>query len=286
MPTEYRLPAPDKRLLRAARSLHHNQQAKEIAEARIERASEALISYLGLFGLAAARFGLFDVMLVDGQLTITKLPGHDAEQLVLPDMDVREPVVHDAAPLVAYGAPPPHLHRAQPDMHASQVSFLAPEEAAFMHELRQLTARATSIYDSTRPGAGYPEFGPTFTSAAEVYTHLKDAMADLPQEQLRVLTMTLKNRLIGEYLLYQGTLNATTIRVAEVFRPAIVDHAASIIVAHNHPSGDPTPSQDDIATTRQLTQAGDLFDITVLDHVIIASRGFASMKERGHLPPR
>ena len=155
-----------------------------------------------------------------------------------------------------------------------------------MHELRQLAARAATIYDSTRPGTGYPESDVTLTSGAEVYAYLRAAMVDLPQEQLRVLTMTIKNQLIAEYLLYQGTLNATTIRVAEIFRPAIVDHAAHIIVAHNHPSGDPAPSHDDIATTRQLTQAGDLFDIKLLDHVIVARRGFASMKEQGHIPSR
>jgi DNA repair protein RadC len=284
MPTEQQCLPPDKRLVRAARSLYHNREAKEIAEARIERASDALVSYLGLAGLATARFGLFDVVLVDGQLTVTKLPDNDAEQLVLPEMEAGEHAIHEAAPLVAYGALPPQLHRLQPAPPATQVSFLAPEEAAFMHELRQLAARAVTIYDSTRPGTGYPESSPVMSSGAEVYAYLRAAMAELPQEQLRVLTMTLKNQLIGEYLLYQGTLNATTIRVAEVFRPAIVDHAAQIIVAHNHPSGDPTPSQDDIATTRQITQAGDLFDIKLLDHVIVARRGFASLKERGHIP--
>lgn len=155
-----------------------------------------------------------------------------------------------------------------------------------MHELRQLTVRAATIYDHARPGETAAEPGVMLTSGAEVYAYLRAAMVDLPQEQLRVLTMSIKNQLIGEYLLYQGTLNATTIRVAEIFRPAIVDSAAHIIVAHNHPSGDPAPSGEDIATTRQLAQAGDLFDITLLDHVIVARRGFASMRDQGYLPRR
>lgn len=285
MQTEQRLSLTDKRLLRAARSLYHNQQAKATAEARIDRAAEALISYLGLTGLATAQFGLFDVSVVDGQLQVTKLPGHDAEQLVLPEMGVVEHAVHDAAPFITYGTPAHAARRVQTSSHADQVSFLAPEEAAFMHELRQLTARAATIYDGTRSHPGYPESGVTFSSGSEVYGYLKPAMADLPQEQLRVLTMTLKNQLINEYLLYQGTINTTAIRVAEVFRPAIIDNAYAVLVAHNHPSGDPTPSPDDIMTTRQLSQAGDLFDIRVLDHVIIAHNGYASMRERGHLPP-
>lgn len=285
MQVEQRLSPPDKRLLRAARSLYHNQQAKAIAEARIDRAAEALISYLGLTGLATARFGLFEVSVVEGQLQVAKLPGHDAEQLVLPEMGVVEHAVHDAAPFITYGTPAHVAPHVQTVRHADQVSFLAPEEAALMHELRQLTARAAAIYDRTRPHTGYPESGVKFSSGSEVYLFLKSAMADLPREQLRVLTVNLKNQLINEYLLYQGTLNATTIRVAEIFRPAIIDNAYAILVAHNHPSGDPSPSHDDIATTRQLSQAGDLFDIRVLDHVIIARNGYASMRERGHLPP-
>lgn len=166
---------------------------------------------------------------------------------------------------------------------ASQIGFLAPEDAAFIHQVRQLAARAAVIYNAHRPDGRAGEIGIALQSAADVYEYLQPGMAALPQEQMRALTLTMKNTLITDRLVYQGTINASPIRVAEVFRPAIVDSAASIIIAHNHPSGDPTPSQDDLAVTRKLAQAGDLFDIPLLDHIIVARRGFASMKVLGHL---
>jgi DNA repair protein RadC len=76
-------------------------------------------------------------------------------------------------------------------------------------------------------------------------------------------------------------LNSSVVRVAEVFREAIRCNAAAIIVAHNHPSGDPTPSPEDIRVTRDLRQAGTLLDIELLDHVIIGAQRYVSMKERG-----
>lgn len=256
-------------------------------EGRIDRAEESLRSYLELAGLESATIGGYQVERIGEELNLTPIALLGVTQLPLPETPLGVHAIREAQPVAAYHATPQLVPRTHPDSFpASQVSFLAPDEAAFMHELRQLAARAATIYDSTRPTDAAPEPGIALTSAGEVYAYLRAGMVHLPQEQLRVLTMSIKNQLIGEYLLYQGTLNATTIRVAEIFRPAIVDSAASIIVAHNHPSGDPTPSQDDIATTRQLTQAGSLFDITLLDHVIVATRGYASLKERGHIPPR
>lgn len=257
-------------------------------EGRIDRAEEALRSYLELSGLESATIGGYQVERVGEELNLTPIALLGAAQLPLPDLP---PVVHTAlevrpAPTSRSARVAEAPSRYSDTAHLSQVSFLAPEEAAFMHELRQLAARAATIYDSTRPDGASPEPGIPLMSAAAVYAYLRGDMTHLPQEQMRILTMNLKNRLIAEHLLYQGTLNATTVRVAEVFRPAIVDHAASIIIAHNHPSGDPTPSADDIAITRQLTQAGDLFDITLLDHVIVARGGYASLKERGHISVR
>ena len=255
-------------------------------EGRIDRAEATLCSYLELAGLESAAIGGFQVERIGEELSLTPIALLGVTQLVLPETPGAHAIA-EAAPARAYhasaGRPAP---RHQPETSpVSQVSFLAPEDAAFIHHLRQMTARAATIYEASHPGALPPEAGVTLTNAGEVYAYLRADMADLPQEQLRVLTMTLKNQLLGEYLLYQGTLSASIVRIAEVFRPAIIDHAAHIIVAHNHPSGDPAPSGHDIATTRQLVQAGDLFDIRLLDHVIIGSRGFVSMGDRGHVRP-
>jgi DNA repair protein RadC len=83
--------------------------------------------------------------------------------------------------------------------------------------------------------------------------------------------------------LYQGSVNTSQVRVAEVFKQAILDNSPSIVVAHNHPSGDPTPSPDDVAVTRELVKAGELMEVKVLDHLIIGHGPgrFVSMKERG-----
>jgi len=78
-----------------------------------------------------------------------------------------------------------------------------------------------------------------------------------------------------------GSVNAVSIRAAETFRQAIVLEATSVILAHNHPSGDPRPSPQDIALTRELIRAGELLDIAVLDHVVIGARGFVSLRRAG-----
>ena len=113
------------------------------------------------------------------------------------------------------------------------------------------------------------------------YDFLAPQMDHLEQEHLQALNLNTKNRLLSAPLIYQGTLAGTHVRVAEVFRPAIAANAAGLIVAHNHPSGDPQPSPDDIHITRQLVEAGRLLDINVLDHIVIGDGRFVSMRERG-----
>jgi DNA repair protein RadC len=81
--------------------------------------------------------------------------------------------------------------------------------------------------------------------------------------------------------IYIGSLNTSTIRVGELFREAIRRNSAAVIVAHNHPSGDPTPSPEDVVITRQIVKAGQLLDIDVLDHVVIGQGKYVSLKERG-----
>ena len=83
-----------------------------------------------------------------------------------------------------------------------------------------------------------------------------------------------------QQVVYQGTVNASVVRAAEVFRPAITRNNPAIVVLHNHPSGDPTPSPEDVRTTEQLRQAGELLDIELLDHIIIGQHKFVSLKER------
>lgn len=106
-------------------------------------------------------------------------------------------------------------------------------------------------------------------------------MSHLDQEQLRAICLDTKNRVQKIQTVYVGSLNASMVRIGEVFKEAIRLNSASIIVVHNHPSGDPTPSPEDIVVTRQMIEAGRLLDIDVLDHLVIGNGRFVSMRERG-----
>lgn len=105
-------------------------------------------------------------------------------------------------------------------------------------------------------------------------------MGRLPQEQLRVVCLDTKHHVQTTAMVYQGSVNEACVRVAEVFREPLRRTSAAIILAHNHPSGDPTPSPEDVVVTRQLVQAGKLLDITVLDHLIIGQGQWVSLRER------
>jgi DNA repair protein RadC len=125
------------------------------------------------------------------------------------------------------------------------------------------------------------EEAPSVNSPADAYNLLRD-MEIFEQEHLRVILLNTKMRSLGVIEVYIGAINNVQIRLAEVFRPAIQRNANSLILAHNHPSHDPTPSPDDVAITRAAVQAGKLMDINVADHLVIGRGGrFVSLKERG-----
>ena len=105
-------------------------------------------------------------------------------------------------------------------------------------------------------------------------------LAYLDHEEMRVLVLDTKNQVIANLLMYKGSLNSSVLRAAEIFKPAITRSCCGILVCHNHPSGDTTPSPEDIATTEQLVEAGKILDIEVLDHLIIGNSRFVSLKER------
>jgi DNA repair protein RadC len=104
-------------------------------------------------------------------------------------------------------------------------------------------------------------------------------MAYLDTEQIRILLLDAKGQLVEKASLYQGTANSSVLRAAEVFRPAVIRNCPGLILCHNHPSGDPTPSKEDIETTRQLVEAGRILDIELVDHIIIGHQRFVSLKE-------
>ena len=118
-------------------------------------------------------------------------------------------------------------------------------------------------------------------SPSDLAQLLMASLGHLEQEHLVVVYLNTRNVVISKETLYVGSLNASYIRTAEVFRGAIRQNAAAIIVAHNHPSGDPTPSPEHVTVTRGLYEAGKLVDIELLDHLVIGRQRFISLHERG-----
>jgi DNA repair protein RadC len=133
-----------------------------------------------------------------------------------------------------------------------------------------------------RLAVAVPEERPVIRSPREVVNLVSSEMSLLDQEELWLLLLNTKNQVLAIRRVYRGTINSSSVRVAELFRAAIRENAASIIVAHNHPSGDPTPSPEDVRVTTDAVRAGELLEVDVLDHVIVGSRErWVSLKERG-----
>ena len=126
-----------------------------------------------------------------------------------------------------------------------------------------------------------PEERPAINSPADAAALVQYEMSALEQEHLRVILLDRRNRVMETVEVYKGSVSSSQIRVGEVFKESIRKNASALIVIHNHPSGDPTPSPDDVAVTRAIVQAGKLLDVEVLDHLVIGQGRWVSLKERG-----
>lgn len=123
---------------------------------------------------------------------------------------------------------------------------------------------------------------PTINSPSDAAGLVQYEMSLLEKEHLRVILLDTRNHVLDIVQIYEGSVNCSQVRVGEVFKPAVARNAPSIIVLHSHPSGDPTPSPDDVAVTRAIVQAGKLLDVSCLDHIVIGHGSrWVSMKERG-----
>ena len=156
------------------------------------------------------------------------------------------------------------------------------DELAAQHGMGQ--AKATQIKAALELGRrlqiAAPNERPQVRGPADVANLLMLEMGLLEQEHLRTVLLDTKNFVIRVANIYVGSLNSAAVRIGEVFREAIRANSASLIVVHNHPSGDPTPSPEDVRVTEMLVEAGRLMDIEVLDHLIIGRNRYISLKEQ------
>lgn len=162
----------------------------------------------------------------------------------------------------------------------------SPEGQALLDALRSnlsLLGELAARYEvAVRPEG--PQDPPAISCSQDIYNLLGPEMSTLAQEQLRVLLLDRKNQVMGQRVIYQGNVYSSMVRSAEVFRAAIIESVPAVVVAHNHPSGDPNPSPEDVRITQKLKRAASLLDIDLLDHIVIGGKRHVSLKSRGLMP--
>jgi DNA repair protein RadC len=152
--------------------------------------------------------------------------------------------------------------------------------------LRRAQRVAAAVELGKRVLAAQPDRPWLIRGPADIAERLLPQMAYLEREELRVCLLNTRHRVIGEETVYVGNLAGSPVRVGEVFREAVRRQAAAIVVIHNHPSGDPAPSGDDLRITADLAEAGRLLDIDLLDHLVIGASGWVSLRATGAFEPR
>lgn len=193
------------------------------------------------------------------------------EELLAVLLNDRPTGLETAAAVVARFPRPEMLRQAHP-AELGRIHGLTPGKIARLQASFELAARARDA----RPGQKQAIHSP-----AEAAGLVQYAMSALDHEELWLLLLDTRSRVIDLRKLYRGSVNSSQVRVGEVFREAILRNAPNLIVIHNHPSGDATPSPDDVALTRAIVQAGKGLDIDVLDHLVIGQGQWTSLKERG-----
>ncbi len=171
----------------------------------------------------------------------------------------------------------------------SEYKSLAGIARAGLYELQkfngigqQRAARLQATFElGKRLAKELPREATRITSPSDIAQLLMPEMCLLEQEQMRVVLLDTKNRVTSIVTAYQGSVHTTVIRIGELFREAIRRNCTGIVLVHNHPSGEPTPSPEDAAITREIVKAGQLLDIDVLDHLVIGDQRFVSLKEHG-----
>ena len=166
------------------------------------------------------------------------------------------------------------------------LAALAGREATELARVRGVgrakAARLAATFElSRRLRARAPARRVVLSSPDDVYAAYGPLMEDLPHEVFRIALLDAKNGLLRDRVISEGSLSSSLVHPSRVFKPAILESAASVILLHNHPSGDPTPSREDVRLTRQLVECGNLLDVKIHDHVIIGRARYVSLSEQG-----
>jgi DNA repair protein RadC len=154
------------------------------------------------------------------------------------------------------------------------VKGIGSAKAATLSAAFELVRRIQSHKDTDKP---------SFRRSSDIADHYLPLMRDLRKEVFKILLLNRANRLIKEVFISEGTLDASIVHPRDVFREALLEPAAGIILIHNHPSGNPSPSEEDLRITKQLVEAGRLLGIRVFDHIILAGESYRSLADEGLL---
>lgn len=163
-----------------------------------------------------------------------------------------------------------------------ELPYLSIEELAEIKGIAQVKAIQikASLELGRRMAVALREHNVDITSPADVFNFMAEEMRYLEQEEFRVIFLNIKNKIITTEVIFKGSLNSSIVHPREIFRLALKRNAASVILLHNHPSGDPKPSSEDISVTRRLVEAGEVMGIKVLDHIIIGEKNYISFREK------
>ncbi len=171
------------------------------------------------------------------------------------------------------------------DYNIKQLSQANISKLTQMHGIGNAkAAQIAAVFELARKLEGFTdEPKRKIRSPADVYSLLYPKMREHKRERLVALLLDTKNHVIREEVISIGSLNANIVHPREVFKAALMESCASVILSHNHPSGDPTPSREDIAVTEKLVEGGKLLGIDVLDHVVIGDGRYVSLKDEGYV---
>jgi DNA repair protein RadC len=235
------------------------------------------------------------------QASLPGMPGVDYNHILAKDKELRRrkkgaELAANATLFQAVFGPQDQEQEAEAAGHPNPVQELVRPYIDLV-TLRRLAAAGEDLRAAVRNPAELPEEiaklldtirallrpaeGERIKSPADIAALLMVEMSHLDQEQMRVACLDTRNKVQKIHLVYQGSLNASLVRVGEIFKEPIKLNSAAIIITHNHPSGEPAPSPEDVLVTREIVQAGKILDVEVLDHLVIGQGKWVSMRERG-----